>query len=243
MSGNSPTSPENFPAASIVAHVFSTSCVRSRRGAERARESTGRTFDRLLGKEMHKALARKLEPEEWSQIAGVVEERRGDALRVTAGGVTLVALRALSCLVEPEPGDSVLLARSSKAAYVLAVLERTGDAALSLVSSRETQLRSKGPLSIVAPEATIATPTFSLHATTTQLHATRVTAVFGALETVLDRIVLRAKQAFRTVEELDHLRAGQVDYQATGLMSLHSENTTLTAEGLVKVDGEQIQLG
>jgi hypothetical protein len=195
---------------------------------------------------MHKGFARRLDVEPWVQIVASVRARSGHGVHVAADtGPVFVARRALSCLVEPEPGDRVLVARSGGVAdaYVLAVLERAGDAPVSLVSPRDTELRSAGTLSIVAPATIIATPTFSLHSAVAKVHATRVTAVLGAVDALLDRIVLRAKQAFRVVEGVDHLRAGQVDYEAKGTLSLHAENTTMTAEGLVKVDGEQIQLG
>jgi hypothetical protein len=196
---------------------------------------------------MHKGFARRLDVEPWVQIVASIRAKAGARMHVAADtGAVFQARRALSCLVEPEPGDRVLVARAPHGvadAYVLAVLEREGDAPVSLVSPRDTELRSAGTLSIVAPATMIATPTFSLHSAVARLHATRATAVLGAVDAILDRLMLRAKQAFRVVEEVDHLRAGQVDYEARGTLSLHSENTTLTAEGLVKVDGEQIQLG
>ena len=195
---------------------------------------------------MHKGVARRREVESWDQSVVSVRSKSGDGVQVAAdGGSVFQARRALSCLVDPEPGDRVLVARSRAGAeaYVLAVLEREGDAAVSLVSPRATELRSVGPLTIVAPEATIATPVFSLQSAVAHLHATRVASVLGAVDVIVDRLVQRAKQVFRVVEELDHLRAGQVDYEAKGTLSLHAENTTMTAEGLVKVDGEQIQLG
>lgn len=133
--------------------------------------------------------------------------------------------------------------RSEVNAYVLAVLEREADGPVRIVSPRDTELRAAGKLSIAASEATIIAPTFSLHTAVALLQATRVTAVLGSVDAILERIVQRAKQAFRVVEEVDHLRAGHIDYEANAMMSLHAANTTLTAEGLVKVDGEQIQLG
>ena len=48
------------------------------------------------------------------------------------------------------------------------------------------------------------------------------------------------KRSYRAVEETDQLRAGQIDYVAKETLSLHGENALLTAEELVKVDGEQI---
>jgi transglutaminase/protease-like cytokinesis protein 3 len=60
---------------------------------------------------------------------------------------------------------------------------------------------------------------------------------------VLERWSQKVKRAYRKVEQIDELRAQNIDYSADQTMSLHSENALVTAEGLVKVDGEQIHLG
>lgn len=195
---------------------------------------------------MQKGVARRLDVEPWDQVVASVRAKSDDAVHVAAeNGAVFPARRALSCLTDPEPGDQVLVLRSRQTAeaYVLAVLERRGDARVALVSPRDTELRSAGALSIVARETTLVSPTLSVHSTLTRLHAASVTAVLGTVDAIVDRVVQRAKQVFRVVEQLDHLRVGHADYEAKGTMSLHGANTTLTAEGLVKVDGEQIQLG
>jgi hypothetical protein len=195
---------------------------------------------------MHKALARRLDVEPWHPVVATVRAKAEDEMHVaTEGGSVFLARRALSCLVEPEPGDSVLVVRPAAVAdaYVLAVLERGGEAPVCLLSPRDTVLLAKGTLSVVASEATIAASTFSLHSVVARLHASHVTTVLGTVDAIVDRIMQRARNVFRVVEELDHLRAGQVDYESSNTLSLHAENATLTAEGLVKVDGEQIQLG
>ena len=63
------------------------------------------------------------------------------------------------------------------------------------------------------------------------------------LDLSLDRVSSRVNRAFRVVTEIDQLRAGQVDHSAETVMHLRAKNTVLTAEELVKVDGEQIHLG
>ena len=196
---------------------------------------------------MQGAFARKrdVDAEHWGHVSGTVRRVRGEDIEVTSGGIAFTARRALSCIVEPAVGDRVLVARSldARESYVLAVLERDHDAPVTLVSPRDTELRVTGTLALVADDATIAAPRFSLLTGRARVHATRVTAILGTVESLLDRTVQRVKQVFRVVEEVDHVRAGRIDYEATATMSLHAENTTITAEGLVKMDGEQIQLG
>jgi Protein of unknown function (DUF3540) len=50
-------------------------------------------------------------------------------------------------------------------------------------------------------------------------------------------------RSLRTVEAMDQLRAGQIDHVAQGTLNLHGENAVVTAEELVKLDGEQIHVG
>jgi hypothetical protein len=194
---------------------------------------------------MHPAFARKQDVEHWDHAPGFVQSKQRDGIRVVMPGVTLTMRRALSCLAEPEVGDRVLVTRSGAGteAYVIAVLDRDGDAPLALASPGDMEVRAAGKLSVVAEEAMIAAPSFSLHSVRARLHATHLIAVLGSVEALLDRVVQRAKQAFRVIEGVDHLRAAQIDYEATGTMSLHAENAAMTSEGLVKIDGEQIQLG
>ncbi len=45
------------------------------------------------------------------------------------------------------------------------------------------------------------------------------------------------------MEELDQVKAEHIDYAASASMSLHAQNALVTAEELVKVDGEQIHVG
>ena len=58
-----------------------------------------------------------------------------------------------------------------------------------------------------------------------------------------ERISQRVKRLYRHVEDFEQLRADKVDYVANKTMSLRGQNTLMTAEELVKVDGEQIHLG
>ena len=47
----------------------------------------------------------------------------------------------------------------------------------------------------------------------------------------------------RRIEESEHVRASRLDYVAKKNMSLRGENTLVTAEELVKLDGAQNHLG
>ncbi|MDQ0013242.1 hypothetical protein J2W23_001621 [Variovorax boronicumulans] len=63
------------------------------------------------------------------------------------------------------------------------------------------------------------------------------------LETVLDRLSVLTRSSFRLTEEVEQVRAGQIDMQASESMRLHAKNTFVTSKVLVKVDAEQIHMG
>jgi hypothetical protein len=215
-----------------------------------------------------KSTALKLPAEVVIQEMGRVLVAEGGTLRVRAGACDYDAKRAVSCLVEPVADDIVLVALvPNGAAYVLAVLEREEGAKATLSTDGDLELRQRhGRVTIAAQEGIdlIAAKDISLIGQGLQVNAAdgnvvlqklsfvgglvraemeKVKMLAGTFDSVLDRLSQRVKRAYRTVEETDQLRAERIDYSATSTMSLHGENAVVTAEQLVKVDGEQIHLG
>ena len=62
-------------------------------------------------------------------------------------------------------------------------------------------------------------------------------------DSVLERLFVRAERAFRQVEGLDQTRAGQIDLVAKDCALLRGEHTIVGADGMLKVDGEQVHIG
>ena len=60
---------------------------------------------------------------------------------------------------------------------------------------------------------------------------------------MLDRLSVLTRSSFRLTEEVEQVRAGQIDYQAEETLRLHAKNTLVSSKGLVKVDAEQIHMG
>jgi hypothetical protein len=70
------------------------------------------------------------------------------------------------------------------------------------------------------------------------------TTVLGqALETVIDRVSSRVKHSFRTIEEIERVKVNELHVHAESTLNMHGKNTLMTAEKLVKLDGEQILIG
>lgn len=213
-------------------------------------------------------LARKLE--DWGpfQVDGTVLRTEDGTFTVRTERGDLTARRAVSCLIAPRDGDRVLLAGVRGGCYVLAVLEREeastttqlavdGDLEIKLpkgklvvatqegvdvVSGKDVSFVSRG-LSINAVDGNVVLQRLSFLGTFVRAEVERIKAFAGSLDWVLDRLMQKVKRSYRVVEELDQVRAEHVDYVARKNMSLRGRHTLMTAEELVKVDGEQIHLG
>ena len=69
----------------------------------------------------------------------------------------------------------------------------------------------------------------------------KVTA--ARIDTVAGRLSQKLQRAYRTVAEIDQLRAEHGDWSFRQTLGLHAANVIATAKDLVKVDGDQIHLG
>lgn len=202
------------------------------------------------------------------QATGVVEEWSAGAAAVRTPSGALRARRAVSCLVEPEAGDRVLVATDEEGqAFVLAVLERQagaavrlgaeGDVTWSLPQGRFSVAAAQGIGLATAGQATVAAAALRVTAADAGLHLDKVSflgrlvhaqaetvkLVAGALDQTLERFWHRVKRSYRFVAEQDHVRAGHLDYAAKENAHVRGKNTLVTAEQLVKVDAGQVHLG
>ncbi len=202
------------------------------------------------------------------QETGVVEEWTPAAAAVRTPSGVVHARRAVSCLVEPEAGDRVLLATDEEGqAFVLAVLTRRpgaavrlgaeGDVTWSLPQGRFSVAAAQGVGLATAGEASIAAATLRVTAADAALHLDEVSflgrlvhaqvetlkLVASALDQTLERFWHRVKRSYRFVAEQDHVRAGHLDYAAKENAHVRGRNTLVTAEQLVKVDAGQVHLG
>ncbi|MBM4356846.1 MAG: DUF3540 domain-containing protein [Deltaproteobacteria bacterium] len=212
-------------------------------------------------------LARELSADV-TQEQGLVLRRDGDSFVVRAGSGDFRARRAVSCLVEPQTDDLVLVAATERGTcYVLAVLERDEGAPTRLVAEGDLEIAAeRGRVSITAKEELalasshgieLAAASLGLKALDARLVAERIDVVgrglsgkferikayATSLDSVFDRWSQRVKRSYRTVEEADHLRAERIDYEAQRTVNLHGQNTVVTAQEIVKVDGGQILVG
>jgi hypothetical protein len=202
------------------------------------------------------------------QVDGFVVECSADGIKVDTPHGGFSARRAISCLVEPVAGDRVLVAGDPhEDLFIIAVLERQepstirvvveGDFSLGLPSGRFSIAAANGidlvsarDMSMTSSELTVRSPKGSIFFENLTYMGMRFLAEIegikllgGFFDTVMERISQKVKRSYRTVEELDTVRSGQIDYRAEKNMSLRGQNALMTARELVKIDGDQIHLG
>jgi hypothetical protein len=192
--------------------------------------------------------------DEWLLIAGIPSCTR--------------ARSAASCLVMPEIGDTVLVCDtgSELSAYILSVLIRATPTAGTVVlpggaafesEAGNLQIQAKSLEMHASKELTMASPKFSLNALVAELRVRKLSGWYESVETQagkiglmaqaftsnVGRIVQKAKESFRWTEKTDETRAGRVRIKTEGHYSVHSRHTSMQSEGVVRIDGEKIDLG
>jgi len=215
-------------------------------------------------------LARKTVRRQPALECGYIHESRAGVFTVVSEGERYAARKAVSCLVYPEKGDTVLLAFDAAGqGYILSVLERPGGetAPKTLEMAGQVQLRiQRGGLNIAAAETlsltseqqiTIAAERLNLDARQGSARIEEL-SFFGrlfhsqvetvkhiadTLDTVVRRAVQRLTASYRYIEEHEEIQSASTRMLVEGTLTMQTQNTMHTAEGHIKIDAEQIHLG
>ncbi len=180
------------------------------------------------------------------------------------------ATKAASCLIEPRPGDAVIVIIDvSGRNFVLAVLERSreGDPAtdlrfdgpvnvhidkgdLTLTSEGSMTLAPQGVLSCVSDRMNIHTENCSAKVhrfqytgrlLQIQVKCLKIVAAFA--DQIFRRLTQRLESSFRFVKDQDELQAGSSRVLVEDLLTMHAKNSLIMAEENVTVNADQIHLG
>ncbi|KAF0811585.1 hypothetical protein IGB42_03971 [Andreprevotia sp. IGB-42] len=194
-----------------------------------------------------------------SSPASVIADLGDGTFLVEQAGRGLTCRRAASCLLLPETGDQVLLAAAGSAGiYLLAVLERAGNTPARLQLDGDAIIGSTGALHLqAAQKLSLDGRIFALRADEGEVtvETLRYTGVLlqGAIgtlrligqacETMVDRLSLLAKVSLRRIEQIDQVRAGQLDYEGTARVRIRSKYTAVTASKLIKAKARQVHIG
>jgi hypothetical protein len=208
------------------------------------------------------SVARKIEVKAVFQQFGEVLDVDGSAVTVRTALADVAARRAASCLLDPAPGDRVLLATEDGGdAFVLAVLEQESPDASTISVEGDLTLRSiRGRVTVAAQESVdiVSAAAARIVAKAVEVDAIESLSLLGGavkaelgkvklyaatVDSFFERVRQHMKHSQRTVEELDQVSARHIDYAAQETAHLRGENALVTAHHLVKVNGEQVHVG
>jgi len=184
----------------------------------------------------------------FAETARVVD-RTEDGLLLELGGTVRPGRVALSCLVQPEPGDLALIARTRQGLFVLALLERAGEAPTRLALGPDAEVAA-GTLRFTAETLHVQArighmllEELTHIGRTVTAHANKLRFIGDTLETLADRLLTQVRRSFRFVSETEQVRAGDIDHRAEQTLTVRGRTAFVTADTLVKVDADQIHMG
>jgi hypothetical protein len=158
------------------------------------------------------------------------------------------ARRAASCLVLPQVGDTVLLARSNDAYWIVAVLVASGERDLKLQAPRLSADAIQ--MNLTAQEMRTTSPEWQAIHGNVHLMAQRLSGQVGMLDWLSDRVtacldmfVGRFRTSLREVRDIESTKCGNYDLHVDQTMVMSSKNGVIAAQGLMKVDASQIHIG
>lgn len=169
--------------------------------------------------------------------------------------------KAASCLLDPEYEDTVLIASDDDGrVWLLAVLERAQTAAVARISmpgdlciatpSGSLNLQCKAQLQLESTRFSLRAEDANCQFEKMAFDAAEVSSWVGIgrwmgrrSEALWDSLTQISQHLFRQTRHTEHVRAGQIDYQASGHLRMHAHNTIVTSEAITRIDAEQIHVG
>lgn len=199
-------------------------------------------------------------------LIGTVKKQQEQQFVVECDGHEWICRLAASCLLQPQVDDVVLISGPERErVYLIAVIEQAqqNQSTVSVpgelnISAQSVRIRSEAGMQLQGgTELDMKTAQLKMSAEKGQcvvdemqyvgreLKSTvgMVRLIGKVYESIMDRLSFMSRTSFKITEEVEHMRAGTIDYQAEQSARLHSKYTMVTAKDLVKVDGKQIHMG
>ena len=191
----------------------------------------------------------------------------GREFMIQLGGVVSRASLSVSCLVQPLPGDVVLVSSGLKSCHILAILERVSgpDVSISFEGSAkltatngDIEISSNESVEIIgAKEVQVSTDSISVNSSSAQLHC-KEASVFGGslntvwnevrnvvdtLSTVAERSIQSLGSCFRMISGIDQKKCQDSVAIVERVSVQRSNDAVITARCDIKIDGERIHMG
>lgn len=158
--------------------------------------------------------------------------------------------QAVSCLLTPSMGDTVLITKINNQLWILAILERTQQHIAEINVPGDLSITSQGNLSMKSHGLAITANHGNCHISEMQYSGKSLSAWISAIHLVGDQceslwktITQLSHRLFRHTTQTEQVRAGQLDMQAENYARLHSQQTIVSAKAITKIDAEQIHIG
>jgi hypothetical protein len=172
-----------------------------------------------------------------------------------------------SCLVQPIPGDKVLIANIADEHYILAIIERpdtnnmtlsfpgdvdfeTMSGALKLTSGKQMSLTSAKKIQYTSTEIGINTASMKVQANECSVIGDKalsqwreVNSFSSVMNLVTEHLTQRIKNSFKTVDGLEQQSSLNFLQTIGKTLSIRSRDAVITARKDVKIDGERIHMG
>jgi len=158
--------------------------------------------------------------------------------------------RAVSCVIAPQTGDTVLISAVDNQMWLLAVLERGNNDATELSVPGDLRIASQGALSLSSEALNVSAAKGDCHISEMTYSGDKISAwvtlsriVGKRAESVWQTVTQLSHNLFRTTRQTEQVRAGQLDMKAEDYLRMHAHNTVITSKAITKVDSEQIHMG
>lgn len=153
---------------------------------------------------------------------------------------------AAACLLQPEPGDQVLLYRAQQLGeatqpdkwWILSVLQRGQPATTARLS-----VPGANAVTLQAPQLSLHTERLQLLATTAHVVARQLTRVVRAFHAMGDIVTEQCRTKVVVVEEVNSTQAGTELLESKDAMLLKGEQVMLDAKKTMRLDGQHILMG
>ncbi|MCF8104182.1 MAG: DUF3540 domain-containing protein [Desulfohalobiaceae bacterium] len=189
-----------------------------------------------------------------------------DSIEILLSGQTLQAVKAFSCLIDPEPEDKVICCRDNEqTVYILGILERNKGRSLQMSFPADASLVSgKGNLNILAEEsvtlgaeninsfsrkavykskqAYFSSDQVAAQGRELQASFKTVRVICNLMNTMARQVIDKFKGYIRHTEDNDQVQAGQLTRRTEGLFSMDSRHTVMVSKRETKIDGEKIYM-
>ncbi|MDA8601999.1 DUF3540 domain-containing protein [Gammaproteobacteria bacterium] len=219
-----------------------------------------------MNKSAHTSVMRE-ENDRIELLSAEVKGGFGREFMIQLGGVVSRATLSVSCLVQPLPGDIVLVSSGLKSCHILAILERVSGADVSISFEGSAKLiAANGDIEIYSDESVeirgakgiqVSSDLLSINSTNAQMHC-KEASVFGGslntvwnevrnvvdtLSTVAERAIQSLGSSFRVISGIDQKKCQDSVAIVERVSVQRSNDAVITARRDIKIDGERIHMG